>query len=317
MKILKRRRTGKRSQTLIKGLSVIMLANIGLNYSGAAVVSAVEDQAHLQATSNLPVPDDRVARVWEDIPADDGTDSSSLEAQCTANYLGGKFWVTARHCLRDDQNVVGYLEQADGEYAGIENVYIQNSNADIALIKVAPGISATPFELPETPLGQGEKATLVGYAHVHDFPSEAELQIKEVEQTVDFGSYVFDGLYLSRTTTESWSCNGDSGGAIYVGSTIYAVHTAGSYNPYCLHGEGKEMWHTDLFRHKNWIEGVVTSQSSTTLSERQRAERGAGAHPSHAMKRQASSDRSASSPASNSTLSSSNYPATLSSVGTL
>ncbi|WKD58630.1 hypothetical protein [Corynebacterium caspium] len=46
----------------------------------------------------------------------------------------------------------GFLQQSDGEVAGIAAAYIKSSTDDIALIKVGRGINADPFQLADQSL---------------------------------------------------------------------------------------------------------------------------------------------------------------------
>ena len=71
----------------------------------------------------------------------------SASIHCTANHIGGKWWITAQHCVEDDLDMIGFIEQADGDFAGIEAIYQKSTDDDIALIKVGSGINSGTFDL--------------------------------------------------------------------------------------------------------------------------------------------------------------------------
>lgn len=173
----------------------------------------------------------------------------------------------------------GYLAQSDGHTAGIANTYTLSSQDDIALIKTGDGITATPFDLPTRSLTTGENATLLGYAITHDYASAAATTITGHLDTLDVGTTIYTDVYETRSVTDSRSCNGDSGGPIYQGNTIYAVHTAGGFNPSCIGGQDRPMWHTSVYSRVPWINETMNKHAGLSADEQQRAAAGLAAAP--------------------------------------
>lgn len=163
-----------------------------------------------------------------------------------------------------------------GGIAGIEAVYTLSDSDDVALLKVGAGIDAIPFELPERKLQSGEDATLVGYAIKNLFASTAQVQVEKYLDFKLFPPFRYSDLYQAVTSTEFWTCTGDSGGAIYKGNTIYAVHSASAGNPTCSDGRGKTMWHSDLYPRVDWIRSTISNHSESSPDERRRGEEGRG-----------------------------------------
>lgn len=224
----------------------------------------------LQATSRTPVNDDRIAALWT------RDEAGRAKRTCTVNHLSGKFWLTAHHCVSGSPDMLAYIEQSDGEVAGVENIYLKSGNDDVALLKVGRGITATTFDLPEQKAAVGDTLTLIGYGRTNDFSSAAEIEVTGYREEFDFGQVVYRDLLEGTSLTPSRSCEGDSGGALFAGDTIYAVHTASGSNLACRDGEGALMWHTNLAGHREWIEATMAGEVSTTEAEHRRAFEGLG-----------------------------------------
>ncbi|AGN19086.1 hypothetical protein J433_12402 [Corynebacterium glutamicum MT] len=225
---------------------------------------------NLEATSTHPVVDNRIAALWQFDP--EAEDTKKVVRSCTANHIEGKFWITVRHCVTSEKDFLGYLEQSDGEVAGVENTYTISEHHDLALIKVGRGISAQTFDLPEEKIAIGKVLTLIGYGGSNDFSSIARVEsVAHLDKfNVGFSTYYLDVLE-TVSLTDSRSCNGDSGGAVFAGNTIHAVHTAGAINFDCSPGEGKKMWHSAISPHTAWIHQIMSSENSTSVEEEQRA----------------------------------------------
>ena len=82
----------------------------------------------------------------------------------------------------------------------------------------------------------GEQAQLIGYGATNNFASRASTLITARLTEFDFGHARYTDLVEARSVTDSRTCNGDSGDPVYINDTIYAVHTAGGYNPDCMGG---------------------------------------------------------------------------------
>lgn len=229
------------------------------------------DTATLQASDQVPVNDNRIAELWSALPALDNSQGIRVRRDCTASYLGENFWLTAHHCISNSPLMDGFLRQSDGEVAGIAAIYTKSSTDDVALIKVGPGIDADPFDLANTQLAIGEKATLTGYGQPHDYASSATTIIREQVPSLDFGNVIYTDLFKGMSAALSRSCSGDSGAPIYVGNTLYAVHTAGGFNPGCTDGHDMPMWHTNIVSRKSWVSTTRRLNSQFSDMEKEKA----------------------------------------------
>lgn len=215
-----------------------------------------------QATSREPVDDDRIAALWVG-SLDENTSRNRGNRLCTVSFLGDNVWITARHCADDAEGSPAYLEQSDGEQAEVIRTDLVPNNADIALVTTGPGIDARPFELPTRSLNTGDTANLTGYGLTNDFASTAVVRITERLESKKLGSSTFKDLLESESITPSRSCDGDSGAPVYVGNVIYAVHSAGGFNPSCLDGINRKMWHSDVFPQVEWIKSRLSHDGSS------------------------------------------------------
>ncbi|OAG69593.1 hypothetical protein AFK49_000600 [Corynebacterium ulcerans] len=168
----------------------------------------------------------------------------------------------------------GFLRQSDGEVAGIAAIYTKSSADDIALIKVGEGINADTFALANEPLKIGDEATLTGYGLPHDYASSALTVISEKIDSLNFGNVTYTDLFKGTSSTTSRSCGGDSGAPVYKGEILYAVHTAGGFNPECSDGQNRPMWHTNIVPRVPWIKETIQNNWSFTDQERAKANTG-------------------------------------------
>lgn len=255
--------------------------------AAATVVSVVtglphavaDDRPSLQATSTTPVVDNRIAALWQVIPSPSGDAPLQVRRECTASYVGDGFWLTAHHCVSQNPSMDGYLEQFDGQRAGIAGIYTLSDTDDVALIEVGPGIDADTFDVARDPLDIGQQATLTGYGETHDYASSATTTIVAHRDEIDFGSAVYTDLFEALSATASRSCSGDSGAPVYIGSTIHAIHTGGGYNPSCEDGKDMLMWHTNVASRATWIKSTTRMNAGLTESEESKAAAGLGAAP--------------------------------------
>ncbi|WP_169332013.1 trypsin-like serine protease [Corynebacterium caspium] len=257
-----------------------------------APASATEDftqafellsETELQASSTTPVSDNRIAAFWEkDIPRYVGENTYATRA-CTTSYLGNNYWITARHCVAHNPELAGYLEQSDGEFAGIANIYLLSEHDDIAILKTGPGIQAEAFKLPTRDLKKGEVATLLGYSTGHDYASAAYPAIVQAVRVKRIGTDgpVYKKLLESTSNTGSRTCRGDSGAGIFIDDTIYAVHTAGAENLRCTDQIGSEMFHSALYSRVEAIKAIISDTTALTEQEQVRAQSGLAAHPNN------------------------------------
>lgn len=204
-----------------------------------------------QASSTDPVFDERIA-AFHSVNSVTGQEFRT----CTASFLGDNWWLTAQHC---DPASGDYLKQSDGERAEITEVHLLSEDDDIALLKVADGIEAKQFDLPDTLPEQGSIIDLIGFAIGRDFASVATLEVKSFIEKYPQGAGIpYKDLIVASSITPSRTCEGDSGGPGYVGNTIIGVHTAGGQNLECEDGEGRLSWLTALTPERvEWISSIV------------------------------------------------------------
>ncbi|AKE41626.1 putative secreted trypsin-like serine protease [Corynebacterium kutscheri] len=240
----------------------------------AAAKEIDNDFVSLRASSTVPVNDNRIAALWSVIPGLDDIQESRIRRDCTASYLGDNFWLTAHHCVSNSPFMDGFLRQSDGEIAGIAAIYTKSLADDVALIKVGEGINADVFALTNESLKIGDEAVLTGYGQPHDYASSALTVISEKVDSLSFGNVTYTDLFKGTASTDSRSCGGDSGAPVYKAETLYAVHTAGGFNPECSGGQNRLMWHTNLVPRLPWIKETIENNSGLTYQEKSKATTG-------------------------------------------
>ncbi|HBC7267792.1 TPA: hypothetical protein KEY42_002567 [Corynebacterium striatum] len=99
-------------------LIILTCAFTALGSSPAVAQESNGDFASLQASSTVPVNDNRIAALWSAIPSLDNPQEPRIRRDCTASYLGDSFWLTAHHCVSNAPFMDGFLRQSDGEVAG-------------------------------------------------------------------------------------------------------------------------------------------------------------------------------------------------------
>lgn len=255
-------------------LIILTCTFTALGLSPAVAENSDNDFASLQASSTVPVNDNRIAALWSAIPSLDDSQETRIRHDCTASYLGDNFWLTAHHCVSNSPFMDGFLRQSDGEVAGIAAIYTKSSADDVALIKVGEGINADTFTLANEPLKIGDEATLTGYGLPHDYASSALTVISEKIDSLNFGNVTYTDLFKGTSSTTSRSCGGDSGAPVYKGEILYAVHTAGGFNPECSDGQNRPMWHTNIVPRVPWIKKTIQNNWSFTDQERAKANTG-------------------------------------------
>ncbi|MEX3504312.1 trypsin-like serine protease [Corynebacterium sp. LK2510] len=241
--------------------------------------AVADDRPSLQATSTTPVEDNRIAALWHVVTPASADAAPQVRRECTVSYVGDGFWLTAHHCVSQSPSMDGYLEQFDGQRAGIAGIYTLSDTDDVALIEAGSGIDADTFDVAQDPLEIGQQATMTGYGETHEYASSATTTIINHRNKIDFGSAVYTDLFEAQSVTASRSCGGDSGAPVYIGSTIYAIHTGGGYNPSCLDGKGMLMWHTNIASRAEWISNSIRMNAGLTKSQRQKAAAGLSAAP--------------------------------------
>ena len=196
----------------------------------------------------------------------------TVDLTCTANYLGGKFWLTAHHCVDGKIRTVGFIEQSDGQFAGIEAIYKLNNRTDIALIKVGSGIQAEQFTLPTRRVTVGSNLEVVGYAAVNPFSSRSTMKVTGVRTSVSYNEFVLSsGQFYDEVFTAVPSgelpyaiSGGDSGAAVYSGNTVFGVVSGGTkYNSL----KTQTQYHADVYPHVGWISNTMANSSHSNALE--------------------------------------------------
>lgn len=254
-------------------LTVATIASVVTGFPHAVA----DDRPSLKATSTTPVDDNRIAALWHVIAPASADAAPQVRRECTESYVGDGFWLTAHHCVSQNPSMDGYLEQFDGQRAGIAGIYTLSDTDDVALIEVGSGIDADTFDVAQDPLDIGQQAMLTGYGETHEYASSATTTIVARRDEIDFGSAVYTDLFEAESVTPSRSCSGDSGAPVYIGSTIYAIHTGGGYNPSCVDGKDMLMWHTNIASRAEWIGSTLSMNSGLTESEKRKAAAGLNA----------------------------------------
>ncbi|WP_045315154.1 proprotein convertase P-domain-containing protein [Lentzea aerocolonigenes] len=160
------------------------------------------------------------------------------ESNCSVGFpatdsSGGKHFVTAGHCT-NDASQAAYGESGQRNRLGTSNVggnrSVNAREGDMGVVAVTePGWTVSPvvntWGSPAVTV-TGSKDALVGEAVCHSGNTAPQFEcgvVNSVNQTVDYGSVVVDGLSLTTACSEG----GDSGGAWLAGSSAVGLHSGG------------------------------------------------------------------------------------------
>lgn len=225
-------------------------------------------------TNKTPTYDNRIGALYF-------SDGLKSERTCTANYIGDYYWLTARHCVEDELNSIGFIQQSDGEFAGIELIEMApDPEHDLALIRVGTGINARKFELSARPPRVGDGVRVIGYSgqvgQRNDFSSAADFRVGVVDYLVHTtrGDVYSDQVRLDPTGDANL-CHGDSGAAVFAGNEIVGVASTteiqndSSGRKQCI-GSGSA---AKIDSNLGWIQKTVQNQS-LTQAQKHRAWRG-------------------------------------------
>lgn len=190
--------------------------------------------------------------------------------QCSGALITPNVVLTAAHCFDvaltsisvstnkdlERYKIISYVQHPD--WAGIAS-----SNSDIAIAFVEEKMShITPYELPTNEMAQGSRGHVSGYGLMSDGELTKVLQTTTFEVTSDQACHsYFDGLSSSSpekflctkpVVTGSESCNGDSGGPLSAGNTLYGLVNFGQQE---CHGEVSG--NAEVYGHLNWIQSTI------------------------------------------------------------
>lgn len=215
-------------------------------------------------TNPVETRDNRIGALYfSDIPG-------TAHVHCTANYIGGKFWATAHHCVDGRTRNVGFIEQADGEYAGIENIYTKSGDYDIALIKVGSGIGAQQFSLSSTRPNVGKNLEIVGYAGVNRFSSKSTLEVLISNTQVDYTDppRTYYDTFLSKPVAplNYITSGGDSGASVWSGDVMFGIHSGSN--------RVDRAYAANVAPHIPWVQQTMSANSNSSSYEILQAFRG-------------------------------------------
>lgn len=242
------------------------LSVIATSVTALAVVSLCSHEADAQtlstrASDTTPVQDDRVGQLIYTNSADlpDGVTFPEIPL-CSASHIGNNYWITAAHCVTAMSPFSGFIQQDDGDKADVTEIWIAPGGEDIALLQVDSKIADESFSIAPSPAADGSKLMLLGYGGEHSYMSAAEVEIEKFLNQKIIGEKSYPNVYQTTSLEDSRSCSGDSGGPIFSGTEIYAVHSAGEKNPHCEGKTSSAMWHSDITLLKTTIEQKVDAK---------------------------------------------------------
>lgn len=225
--------------------------------------SAVARSFSIQASDTVAVDDDRVGQLFYVNPVELPEGMTFPEvALCSASHVGNNQWITAAHCIINDYQFTGFIKQSDGDKANVTEVWISPGGEDIALLRVDSTISEKSFLISGSPADKGKTLTVLGYADERSYASAAEVKVQNFLPQVVIGESTFPKVYQTTSLRTSRSCSGDSGGPVFSGRELYAVHSAGEKNPECGDKHSSLMWHSDVTSLKELIEQQIDNSDT-------------------------------------------------------
>lgn len=243
-------------------LSTFIIAFMALNICAD---SASAQGFSARASSTTEVDDDRIGQLFYVNPVElpEGMTFPDI-ALCSASHVGNNQWITAAHCIVNAYGFTGFIKQSDGDKANVEEIWIAPDGEDIALLRVDSTISESSFSIASSPASEGKELTLLGYADERPYVSSAEVKVQNFLPKVVIGGMTYPNVYQTTSLKASRSCSGDSGGPVFSGNELYAIHSAGEKNPECEDKNSSLMWHSDITSLKELIEQQI-NDSDTPL----------------------------------------------------
>lgn len=214
-----------------------------------------------------------------------GSDAKSASPWCSGTLIGCSTFLTAAHCFDDnietpnmdsapDPNNYKVFFQSGGVY-DVQEIHLHNSynfpDADVAVLKLArPVEGIVPLQVNQTEKPpSGTEGIIVGFGRTGGFNQDYGIKrigaVKTSSCTGGFSNstlvcWDFDSQ-ISIPGEDSNTCEGDSGGGLYVGDDlIVAGVTSGGIRSSCQAGD--HSYDANVFRFKSWIETVSAGDLS-------------------------------------------------------
>src|SRR5437870_3432407 len=184
-----------------------------------------------------------------------GDDPATAVTWCSGVLIGCETFLTAAHCVCDTNGAgcqgarapsplgrLVYLQHAGFFRAASIRVHpdYQFPRADLAVIKLTtPVTGIAPAPLALTPPAPGVTGTIVGFGRSGGSATDVGLKRSGVITTAPCTDGISDGTAIcwNFTGAGSNSCNGDSGGPLFVdsgfGTVVAGVATGGGQYGYC------------------------------------------------------------------------------------
>jgi len=210
---------------------------------------------------------------------------SNASSWCSGTLIGCSTFLTAAHCVEDDANPAAYwvFLQHSGLHAVTSVTKHPNYTSagfpawDVAVLKLAApvtGIDPTALATTSPPLGT--TGTIAGYGQTSGSAGDYGIKRYGDVSTVDCTGGVPPlgnaDLVCWRYTSpigppgdDSNTCNGDSGGPLFVqsgGTEVVAGITSGGTSSTCLATDFS--YDTNVFTHRSWILGRLAGDSTAT-----------------------------------------------------
>ena len=202
-----------------------------------------------------------------------GDDPATAVTLCSGVLIGCQTFLTAAHCVCDTNggdcqgarapNPLGrlvYLQHAGFFRASAIRVHpdYQFPKADLALVKLGtPVTGVAPAALAVTAPAPGAPGTIVGFGRTGGGANDLGLKRSGAISTAPCTNGISDDAAVCWNFTGAGanSCNGDSGGPLFVDSgfgTVVAGISSGGRNQSCLAGDFT--FDTNVAAYREWIE---------------------------------------------------------------
>jgi hypothetical protein len=197
---------------------------------------------------------------------------------CTGTLIGCDTFLTAAHCISDDQNASNY--KVFLQHAGLFDVTSiawqrdqfrapnssTGANADVAVLTLSSGVNGIkPHQINiDREHGLGRKGTIVGFGRTGGRAFDYGLKrVGGVTSAACRQSFPLSELVCWNYSGQqnSNTCNGDSGGPLFLSEgrpfEVISGVTSGGINTACLSTD--HSFDTSVFHHKEWIKAAASA----------------------------------------------------------